>query len=103
MTRPKICLYILGENVSVEMSTEAVDHLQSHADRLGMPSVSALVQSLAVCAAFPLAPREAAVVAKMRYARWLPVVALAATDYSELAGQLARARSAMRPAAGVTR
>jgi hypothetical protein len=100
VTRERICISILGESVDVELSEAARDHLAAAAERQGLPSLSALVQALVVCAAYPQPPRAAAERARMRYARWVAAVCLAATGYSALGTHIARAQDALRATAG---
>lgn len=96
MTRERVCVQVIGESVDIEISAEARAHLVRSAESHGLPSLSALVQALALCAAYPLTPREAAAKARMPYARWLPAVVLSATEYSALGHQIARAADALK-------
>jgi len=97
MTRERLCVSILGESVDLEVSAEAREHLTREAERLGLPSISALVQSLCVCAAYPHNVHVAAALAKMPFARWIPAIVLSATGWSALGGQIARATDAVAP------
>jgi hypothetical protein len=97
--RARACLYVLSETVDVELTASAREHLALAAQQHGLPSLSALVQALAVSAAYPRHPRDAAERAHLTYARWLVVVALVATGYSDLGVHLDRARAALTPSA----
>ncbi len=92
--REMCTLLVLGEKVTLELSAAARAHLEERVSLLDAHGtcVSHLVQALAVCAAYPDSPREAAAKARMSYSRWLAIVAMSATGYSALGDQLARAR-----------
>lgn len=92
--RTRVCVYVCGEPVDIELSAQARGHLLEQARARSLPGISALVQALAVAAAYPHSPRIAADLARMPYARWLAVIALASTGYSSLSHQLARSTKA---------
>jgi hypothetical protein len=97
MTRETLTITVLGDKVTLELSAAARAHLEDRVSLLEDPRacLSHLVQALAVAAAMPDHPREAASKARMTFSRWLAVVALAATGYSELGAHIERARASL--------
>ena len=95
--REMTTLLVLGEKVTLELSAAARAHLEDRVSLLEDPRacLSHLVTALVVSAALPDSPRVAAVKARMTFSRWIAVVCLAATGYSELGDQVARARASL--------
>lgn len=95
--REMTTILVLGEKVTLELSAAARAHLEDRVSLLEDPRacLSHLVTALVVSAAMPDSPRVAAAKARMSYSKWCAVVCLAATGYSELSGQLERARASL--------
>lgn len=95
--REMTTILVLGEKVTLELSAAARAHLEDRVSLLEDPRacLSHLVTALVVSAAMPDSPRVAAVKARMTFSRWVSVVALSATGYSELGSQIERARASL--------
>ena len=97
--REMTTILVLGEKVTLELSAAARAHLEDRVRLLEDPRacLSHLVTALVVSAAMPDSPRVAAVKARMTFSKWVAVICLAATDYSALHAQVARARASLVP------